>query len=62
MIDMKILYKVIKKIIFAFTLLYGFNIIMESLKMFIPLNIITVGAVTLLGFPGLFLLVGLLLI
>ncbi len=62
MINMKIIYKMIKKIVFAFTIIYSFNIIMESLNMFIPLNILTISIVTLLGFPGLFTLVGLILI
>ncbi len=59
---MKIILKLIKRIIFAFAVLYGFNIIMESLKLFIPLNIYTISAVAVLGFPGLFILVGLLMI
>ncbi len=62
MINMKIIYKMIKKIVFAFTIIYSFNLIMESLNMFIPLNVLTIGIVTLLGFPGLFTLVGLILI
>lgn len=59
---MKIILNIIKRITFAFALLYGFNIIMESLKLFIPLNIYTIGSVAILGFPGLFILVGLLMI
>lgn len=59
---MKILMKITKRIIFAFAVLYGFNIIMESLKLFIPLNIYTISSVAILGFPGLFILVGLLMI
>ena len=59
---MKIVYMLIKKMIFAFTILYSFNIIMESLSLFIPLNVYTIGTVSLLGFPGLFILVGLLMI
>jgi len=59
---MKTIYKIIKKIVFAFTIIYSFNIIMESLNLFIPLNALTIGIVTLLGFPGLFTLVGLILI
>jgi pro-sigmaK processing inhibitor BofA len=59
---MKAIYKIIKKIIFAFAVLYGFNIIMESLKLFIPINLYTTTLVALLGFPGLFVLVGLLII
>lgn len=58
---MKIIFKIIKRTIFAFAILYGFNIIMESLKMFIPLNVYTISSVAILGFPGLFILVGLLL-
>jgi len=56
---MKQIIKFIKKTIFAFGLLYGFNIIMGNLGMFLPLNIYTIGITALLGFPGLFLLVGL---
>jgi len=59
---MKIILKIIKRTIFALAILYGFNIIMESLKLFIPLNIYTISSVAILGFPGLFILVGLLLI
>ncbi len=59
---MKNVYKVIKRLFFAFTCIYGFNIIMESLKLFIPINIYTIGTVSLLGFPGLFVLVGLILV
>lgn len=59
---MKKIYKVITRLFFAFTCIYGFNIIMESLKLFIPLNVYTLGTVSLLGFPGLFVLVGLILI
>ncbi len=54
--------KITKKIIFAFAVLYGFNIIMESLKIFIPINLYTISSVAILGFPGLFIIVGLLLI
>lgn len=56
---MKMMIKIVKKIIFAFTLLYSFNIIMSSMNLFIPLNLYTISCISLLGFPGLFLLVGL---
>lgn len=59
---MKIMFKIVKRILFAFAVLYGFNIIMESLKLFIPLNIYTLSTVAVLGFPGLFVLVGILMI
>lgn len=56
------MFKIVKRILFAFAVLYGFNIIMESLKLFIPLNIYTLSTVAVLGFPGLFVLVGILMI
>ncbi len=56
---MKMILQILKKIIFAFFILYGFNMIMDALDMFVPLNVYTVGLVATLGFPGLFLLVGL---
>lgn len=58
MIDMKIVINIVKRIIFAFVILYGFNIIMNAVDMFIPINQYTVGSIAILGFPGLFLLVG----
>lgn len=44
----------IKKIIFSIVLLYGFNIIASPINIMIPINLITIGAVTILGFPALF--------
>lgn len=52
----------LKKIVFAFAVLYSFNIIMEGLDLFIPINVYTVGTVSILGFPGLFVIVGLTII
>jgi pro-sigmaK processing inhibitor BofA len=43
----------IKKVIFSFLLLYGFNIFVNSLNVVIPINIFTLGTVTTLGVPGL---------
>lgn len=59
---MRYIIKIIKKISFGLIVLYSFNIIMNSLNMFIPINIITASIVSTLGFPGMFLLVGILLI
>lgn len=56
---MKIIFKLIKKVTFALAVIYSFNIIMEALNLFIPINLYTIGCITVLGFPGLFLLVGL---
>ena len=44
---------ILKKVVFAFLLLYGLNYFISSLHIYIPINVITVGVVTLLGIPGL---------
>ena len=54
--------KIVKRLVFALALLYGFNIIMNALDLFIPINLYTIATLAALGFPGLFLLVGLLMI
>ena len=56
---MKIIVKVIKKVVFALSIIYSFNLIMNPVKMFIPINIFTVAVTSFLGFPGLLLLLGL---
>ena len=50
----KKIFEVIKKVIFSVVLLYGFNIIANPINIMIPINLITIGAVTILGFPALF--------
>ena len=50
---LKKIYAVIKKIVFAFLMLYGLNYFISSLQIYIPVNVITVGVVSLLGIPGL---------
>lgn len=42
-----------KKLIFAFLLLYGLNVCINSLNVVIPINVFTLGTVTFLGVPGL---------
>lgn len=44
--------KLTKKICIAFVMLYGLNIILASIDIFIPINIITLSLVTILGIPG----------
>lgn len=56
---MKTIYLIIKRLVFAFGLIYGFNLIMQKVNLFIPINEFTIGTISLLGFPGLFLIVGL---
>lgn len=51
---LKKILEVIKKVIFSVVLLYSFNIIANPINIMIPINLITIGAVTILGFPALF--------
>lgn len=44
---------VLRKILFAFLVLYGLNYFISSLYIYIPINIFTVGIVSLLGISGL---------
>ena len=46
-----------RKVVVAFLMLYGFNLLVNSINIFIPINYITVGTVTFLGGPGLLSLV-----
>ncbi len=50
---LKKIYAILKKVVFAFLLLYGLNYFISSLKIYIPINVITVGIVSFLGIPGL---------
>jgi|LSQX01.1.fsa_nt_gb hypothetical protein len=59
---MKMLLKLLRRLIGAFLLLYGVNLIISSLNIVIPINYITVGAITLLGSPALLGLVAIYLI
>lgn len=43
----------VKKFIFAFLLLYGLDLCINSLNIVIPINAFTLGTVTFLGVPGL---------
>lgn len=50
--------KVLRKVIFSFILLYTFNMIAMPLNLIIGINIITILITTILGVPGLLLLIG----
>lgn len=43
----------IKKFLFAFCVLYGLNVMVASLEVIIPINILTLLSVAFLEFPGL---------
>ena len=54
---MKKLLSLLRKVIFSFFNLYGFNMIASDFNIIIPINVITISLVSFLGFPALFSLV-----
>ncbi len=54
---MKKIWQCLKKIIISAFILYGYNLIAARFNLVIPINVITIGAVSFLGFPMLFVLV-----
>ena len=44
---------ILKKIVFAFGIIYGINIMLKSVGVYIPINVITLGVTSCLGVPGL---------
>lgn len=54
---LKKVFNTIKKIILSSFLLYGYNLIAVSFGIIIPINMITVGVLTILGYPSLFSLI-----
>ena len=56
----KKLFNVIKRIVFAAILIYGYNVIASPINLQIPINVFTLLLVSVLGFPplvGLFIIV-----
>lgn len=49
---LKRIIKLVRKVCFAFVMLYGLNLILSSVNIFIPINIFSITLVTLLGVPG----------
>lgn len=54
---MKKIWQLLKKIIISIFILYGYNLIATEFNLVVPINVFTVGAVSFLGFPMLFVLV-----
>lgn len=54
--------KILSKLCFAFVMLYGLNLILSGVNIFIPINLITITLVTILGSPGILGLVAIYLI
>ena len=43
---------IVKKVVFSFGILYGMNLLLQSLDIIIPINIYTLLISSLLGIPG----------
>ena len=43
----------IKRVIFAFGVIYGINVMLNKVGIFLPINIITILITSVLGVPGL---------
>ncbi len=54
---LKKIFNIIKKIIFSFLFIYAYNLIATSLDATLPINIYTVGIVSILGIPSMVALV-----
>lgn len=50
---LKCVFKIIKRIIISSFLLYAYNLIVQPVGLIIPINIFTVGLITILGVPAL---------
>jgi len=49
---MELLFKIIKRISLSLGILYGYNILLHSFNIPIPINFITIGITTILEIPG----------
>lgn len=59
---LKKIFKFIKRIILSIFILYGYNLISQSLGMIVPINIYTVLLLSLFGIPALFALIFILVV
>ena len=50
---LKRIYQIIKKIIISSFLLYGYNMVAVTFGLIVPINYITVGIMSLFGYPTL---------
>ena len=59
---MKKLGTILKKVVFAFGIIYGVNVILKNVGIFLPINVMTILITSFLGVPGLLSLFALLFI
>lgn len=50
---------IVKKVTAAFLIIYGINLIISNINIFVPINVVSVGVVSILGVPGLVSLISL---
>ncbi len=54
---LKKLFKIIKRVIISSFLLYGYNLLVQPIGLILPINIYTVGIISLLGVPSMLALI-----
>lgn len=54
---LRFILKIIKRIIISSFLLYGYNLLVQPIGLIIPINVFTVGALSILGVPALLCLI-----
>ncbi len=50
---LKLIFKIIKRIVISSFLLYAYNLLVQPVGLTIPINVITIGVISLLGVPAL---------
>ena len=50
---LKLIFKIIKRIVISSFLLYAYNLLVQPVGLIIPINVITVSAISILGVPAL---------
>ena len=58
----KKMFNILKRIIISAFILYGYNLIVTPFNLTIPINLITVGLLTVFGIPALFALIIILIV
>ena len=54
---LKFIFKIIKRVVISSFLLYAYNLIVQPIGLIIPINLFTIGALTILGIPALLALI-----
>lgn len=58
----KKIFNILKKAIISAFILYGYNLIVTPINLTIPINLITIGLLTVFGLPALFALIIILIV